>query len=45
MKEEVIKTVDAILARGQRVLIVPVKDGERIFEIKQKEAKPERQQI
>lgn len=42
MKEETIKTVDAILSRGRRVLIIPVKDGERIFEVDQKEAKPEK---
>lgn len=40
MREETIKAADEILARGHRVLIVPVKDSERIFEINQKEAKP-----
>lgn len=44
MKEETIKTVDTILARGHRVLLVPIKDGERIFEINQKEARPEKRQ-
>lgn len=44
MKEETIKAADAILSRGHRVLLVPIKDGERIFEISQKEAKPEKWQ-
>lgn len=39
MKEESIKIADAILAKGHRVLMIPVKDGERIFEIDQKEVK------
>lgn len=44
MKTETIEAADAILAKGNRVLMVPVKDGERIFEIDQKEVKPEKQQ-
>lgn len=39
MKEEHIKAADAILARGRRVLLIPVKDGTRIFEVDQKEVK------
>ena len=40
MKAESIKIADTILARGNRVLMVPVKNGERIFEIDQKEVQP-----
>lgn len=39
MKEETIKAADEILDRGHRVLLIPVKDGTRIFEVDQKEVK------
>lgn len=39
MKKEIVKTADAILDRGHRVLLIPVKDGTRIFEVDQKEVK------
>ena len=42
MKAETIKIADEILARGHRVLMIPLKDGERIFEVDQKEVKPEK---
>jgi len=35
-KQSIIET----LAKGNRVLIVPVKDGTRIFDVEQKEIKP-----
>lgn len=32
--------IESILARGERVEIVPVKDGVRVYEIKRREARP-----
>lgn len=31
------KTVESILSRGERVEIIPVKDGVRVYEIKRRE--------
>ena len=39
MKKEIVKTADAILDRGHRVLLIPVKDGTKIFEVDQKRSR------
>lgn len=39
--EEDLSTINAILCGGERALIVPTKDGKRIFRVRQREVKPE----
>ena len=34
---DVIRTLEAVLSRGERVEIVPVKDGVRIYEVRRRE--------
>lgn len=35
--EKAIAAAEAVLAKGERVLLIPVKNGVRIFEVDQKE--------
>lgn len=37
LDEQAIKDMLAVLAKGDRVLIIPVKDGVRIFKLKKEE--------
>jgi len=37
--EEDLSTINAILHGGERALIVPTKDGKRIFRVQQREVK------
>ena len=34
---DLIRTLEAVLSRGERVEIVPVKDGVRIYEVRRRE--------
>lgn len=46
MDEKTIKAAEIsadLMSKGKRALWVPVKDGIRVFEVTQKEAKPVRQ--
>jgi hypothetical protein len=38
--ENQIKTIEAVLANGDRVELIPVKDGVKIIHIKREEVKP-----
>lgn len=37
LSEEAKKAAEAILSRGERVEIVPIKDGVKVYEIKRRE--------
>lgn len=39
LSESVRKMAEAILARGERVELVPLKDGVKVYEIKRREIK------
>lgn len=39
MDEKTIRAIEAILARGDRVELIPVKDGIKVMEIRRKEVK------
>jgi len=39
MSETVIKAIEAILARGDRVELIPTKDGVRVIGVKRREVK------
>lgn len=39
MDEKTIRAIEAILARGDRVELIPVKDGVKVMEIRRKEVK------
>ena len=40
MDEQTIKTIETVLAKGDRVELIPVKDGVKIIHIKREELKP-----
>lgn len=40
MKPETIKAIEAILSKGDRVELIPSKDGIKIIHIKRKEVRP-----
>lgn len=40
--EKKIKLIEMILAKGDRVELIPIKNGVRIIHIKRKEVKPEK---
>ena len=40
MKPEVIEAIQKILSKGDRVELIPVKDGVKIIHIKREEVKP-----
>lgn len=42
MDERQIKAIEAVLARGDRVELIPVKDGVKIIHIKREEVKENR---
>lgn len=42
MKHDTIKTIEAILARGDRVELIPVKDGVKVIQVRRKEIKESR---
>lgn len=39
MDEKTIKAVDSILAKGDRVELIPVKDGVKVIRVQRKEVK------
>lgn len=39
MKSETIKTIEAILSKGDRVELIPVKDGVKVIQVQRKEVK------
>lgn len=39
MKPETIKAIEAILSKGDRVELIPVKDGVKVIHVKRKEIK------
>ena len=41
MDEKTIKAIEAVLAKGDRVELIPVKDGIKVIHIKRKEVKSE----
>ena len=41
MDEKTIKAVETVLAKGDRVELIPVKDGIKVIHIKRKEVKSE----
>ena len=41
MDEKTIKAIETVLAKGDRVELIPVKDGIKVIHIKRKEVKPE----
>lgn len=41
MDEKTIKTIETVLAKGDRVELIPVKDGIKVIHIKRKEVKSE----
>ena len=40
MDEKTIKAIETLLAKGDRVELIPVKDGVKIIHIKREELKP-----
>ena len=40
MDEKTIKAIETVLAKGDRVELIPVKDGVKIIHIKREELKP-----
>ena len=42
LKPEQIKAVEAVLAKGDRVELIPVKDGVRVIWVKRREVKENR---
>ena len=40
MDEKTIKAIEAVIAKGDRVELIPVKDGVKIIHIKREEVKP-----
>ena len=40
MDEKTIKAIETVLAKGDRVELIPVKDGVKIIHIKREEVKP-----
>ena len=40
MDEQIIKAIEAVIAKGDRVELIPVKDGVKIIHIKREEVKP-----
>lgn len=40
LKPEQIKAAEAVLAKGDRVELIPVKDGVRVMQVQRKEVKP-----
>ena len=41
MDEKTIKAIETVLAKGDRVELIPVKDGIKVIRIKRKEVKSE----
>ena len=41
MDEKTIKVIETVLAKGDRVELIPVKDGIKVIHIKRKEVKSE----
>ena len=41
MDEKTIKAIETVLSKGDRVELIPVKDGIKVIHIKRKEVKPE----
>ena len=41
MDEKTIKAIETVLAKGDRVELIPVKDGIKVIHIKRKEVKTE----
>lgn len=41
MDEKTIKAIETVLAKGDRVELIPVKDGIKVIHIKRKEVKSE----
>ena len=41
MDEQTIKAIETVLAKGDRVELIPVKDGIKVIHIKRKEVKSE----
>lgn len=41
MDEKTIKDIETVLAKGDRVELIPVKDGVKVIHIKRKEVKSE----
>ena len=41
MTDAQVKAIEAVLAKGDRVELIPVKDGIKVIHIKRKEVKPE----
>lgn len=39
MKPETIKAIEAVLAKGDRVELIPVKDGVKVVQVRRKEIK------
>lgn len=39
--EYTVKAINSVLAKGDRVEVIPVKDGVRVIHIKRKEVKPD----
>ena len=42
VKPETIKAIESILSRGDRVELIPVKDGVRVIQVQRKEIKENR---
>lgn len=42
MKPETIKAIESILSKGDRVELIPVKDGVRVIQVQRKEVKENR---
>ena len=41
MDEQIIKAIETVLSKGDRVELIPVKDGIKVIHIKRKEVKSE----
>lgn len=40
LDEKIIKAIESVLAKGERVELIPTKDNVRVIRIKRKEVKP-----